>query len=82
MISFNSNTNEIIVDFNKTSSKRKYSTFSKEEYKLKRIQNLQEEIIYYFNNNKFKSLTNLYTIKTRMDLIKYVCPFCKEIKTK
>ena len=82
MISFDSNTNEIIIDFNKTSSKRKYSTYSKEEYEIKRIQSLQEEIIYYFNKNKFKALTDLYSIKTRMELIQYVCPFCKEIKTK
>jgi hypothetical protein len=82
MISFDSDTNEIIVDFNKTSLKRKYSTYSKEEYERKRIQSLQEEIIYYFNKAKYKAITDLYTIRTRMDLIQYICPFCKEIKTK
>ena len=80
-MSFDPTTNEIIIDFNKT-SKRKYSTYSKEEYEQKRIYKLQEEIIYYFNKNKFKALTDLTTIKTRLDLIQYVCTDCREIKLK
>lgn len=85
MFYFDENVNEIIVDFNyenKTNKrKRNGSLHTKEEYNKIRIEKLHEELINYFHDHSYKSLTDLYTIKTKLDEILYVCG-CARIKNR
>lgn len=84
MFYFDENAHEIIVDFNYEKQscknrKRNGSFRTKEEYDKNRIEKLHEEIIIYFHEHSYKSLTDIYTIKTKLDEILYVCG-CSKIK--
>lgn len=88
MIHFDPEQNAIIVDFNekettKESGKKRKpsdgSSMTREELSQYRIDKLQYELIFYFQKNRFKALTDLYTIKRKLDMIHYICK-CGELK--
>jgi len=85
MIRFDESEGAIIIDFNNTNTKKRKPSdgcsITREDLNKKRIEELQSQLIYHFQTQRFKALTDLTTIQRKLDIIEYVCK-CGEIKQK